>query len=97
LRAAHWVASRHGLDAELVDIEAGRAVPAQEVIEELLAFTRPALEEHGDWEEVSTLVGDTLERGNGASRQRRAYERAGRLEEVVDMLIEETAWEAQSA
>jgi carboxylate-amine ligase len=91
LRAAHWVASRHGLGAELVDVEAGRAVPAREVIEKLLTFARPALEEHGDWEEVSALVGDTLNRGNGARRQRRAYERRGRLEGVVDMLIEEAA------
>jgi hypothetical protein len=36
-------------------------------------------------------VGETLRGGNGASRQRRAYERAGRLEEVMGMLIEETA------
>ena len=90
LRAAHWVASRHGLDAELVDVEAERAVPAREVIEKLLVFARPALEEHSDWEEVSALVHDTLEQGNGAGRQRRAYGRAGRLEDVVDMLIEET-------
>ena len=91
LRAAHWLASRHGLDAELADVEAGRAVPAREVIENLLAFARPALEEHGDWEEVSALVSETLEGGNGARLQRRAYERAGRLEDVVDMLVEETA------
>jgi carboxylate-amine ligase len=91
LRAAHWVASRHGLDAELVDVEAERAVPAREVAEKLLAFARPALEEHGDWEEVSSLVRETLERGNGARRQRLAYERAGRLEAVVDILVEETA------
>jgi glutamate---cysteine ligase / carboxylate-amine ligase len=91
LRTAHWVASRYGLDAELVDVEAGRAVQAREVIEALLAFTRPALEEQGDWVEVSALVDATLEQGNGARRQRRAYERAGRLEDVVDMLIEETA------
>ena len=90
LRTAHWAASRYGLDAELVDLEAQRAVPAREVIEALLAFTRPALEEHGDWEDVSKLTRETLERGNGARRQRRAYERAGRLEDVVDMLIEET-------
>jgi carboxylate-amine ligase len=90
LRAAHWVASRYGLDAELVDVEDECAVPAREVIEKLLVFARPALEEHSDWEEVSALVHDTLEQGNGAGRQRRAYERAGRLEDVVDMLIEET-------
>ncbi len=91
LRTAHWVASRYGLDAHLVDLEAKRAAPARGVIEALLAFTRPALEEHGDWEEVSALVRETLDQGNGARRQRRAYERAGRLEDVVDMLIEETA------
>ncbi|CAA9415060.1 MAG: hypothetical protein AVDCRST_MAG01-01-1867, partial [uncultured Rubrobacteraceae bacterium] len=91
VRAAHFVASRHGLDADLVDVEARRSVPAREMVEKLLAFTRPALEEFGDWEEVSSLVGETLRGGNGASRQRRAYGRAGRLEEVVDMLIEETA------
>ncbi len=90
LRAAHWHASRHGLDAELVDAEAGRAVPAWEMIEKVLGFARPALEEEGDWGEVAALVRETLERGNGASRQRRAYERAGRLEDVVDTLIEET-------
>ncbi len=91
VRAAHFVASRHGLDADLVDVEARRSVPAREMIEKLLAFARPALEEFGDWEEVSSLVGETLRGGNGASRQRRAYGRAGRLEEVVGMLIEETA------
>jgi glutamate---cysteine ligase / carboxylate-amine ligase len=91
LRAAHWIASRYGLDADLVDVEAGHLAPAREVVEILLAFTRPALEEHGDWEEVSALAHETLEHGNGASRQRRAYERRRRLEDVADMLIEETA------
>ena len=91
VRAAHWRASRDGLDGELLDLEVGRAVPAREMIEKLLAFVRPALEEAGDWEEVSTLLRITLEDGNGARRQRRAYEREGNLEDVVDMLVEETA------
>jgi carboxylate-amine ligase len=91
LHAANRRASRYGLDAELLDMEAGLIVPAREMIEKLLAFARPALEESGDWEEVSFLARDTLERGNGASRQREVYRRAGRLEDVVDMLIEETA------
>jgi carboxylate-amine ligase len=91
LRAAHWVASRYGLGADLVDVEAGHLVPAKEVIEKLLAFTRRALEEHGDWKEVSVLVGDTLKRGNGAVRQCQVYERSGKLGDVVDALIEDTA------
>jgi glutamate---cysteine ligase / carboxylate-amine ligase len=91
LRAAHWVASRYGLGADLVDVEAGHLAPAKAVIEKLLAFTRRALEEHGDWKEVSVLVGDTLKRGNGAVRQCQVYERSGKLEDVVDVLIEDTA------
>jgi carboxylate-amine ligase len=91
LRAAHWIASRYGLDAELVDAEAGHAVPAKKMIEKLLLFVRPALEEHGDWEEVSALAGETLKQGNGANRQRWVYERAGQLGDVVDTLIEMTA------
>ena len=92
VRAAHFMASRHGLDADLVDLEAGRAVPARMMIDKTLAFARPALEDFGDWDEVSSLVRDLVEgEGNGASRQRRTYERTGRLEDVVDMLVEETA------
>jgi carboxylate-amine ligase len=90
LRAAHWIASRYGLEAKLVDVEAGRAAPAREVIQKLLLFVRPVLEEHDDWEEVSSLVDETLERGTGATSQRRVYERTGKLEDVVDALIEET-------
>ena len=96
LHGAHWLTSRDGLEAKLLDVESEHAVPAREVIEKLLAFTRPALEEAGDWEEVSALVRETLERGNGADRQRQAYERAGRLEDVVDMLIEDTIRETGS-
>jgi glutamate---cysteine ligase / carboxylate-amine ligase len=90
LRAAHWIASRYGLEAKLVDVEAGRAVTAREVIQKLLLFVRPVLEEHDDWEEVSSLVDETLERGTGATSQRRVYERTGKLEDVVDALIKET-------
>ncbi|HVF87584.1 MAG TPA: carboxylate-amine ligase [Pyrinomonadaceae bacterium] len=91
LRAAKWRAARYGLDADLVDVEAGRAAPAGELIEKLLAFLRPALEEHGEWDEVSSLVRETIERGTGATRQRGAFARSGRLEDVVDLILAETA------
>ncbi len=52
---------------------------------------RPALEAEGDWDEVRAQVQDTLERGNGAQRQRAAYQRAGRWEDVVDLIVAETA------
>jgi len=88
---AHWLAARYGLEAELMDVEEERTVPAPQMIEKMMIYLRPALEENGDWQEVSALVGSTLKHGNGAMRQRQTYEHAGRLQDVVHLLIEETA------
>ena len=91
LRAAHWRASRYGLEGELLDVEEERVVPAGYAIQKLLDFARPVLEELGDWDEVSGTARETLQRGNGATRQRAVYRRTGSLEAVVDMLVDETA------
>jgi len=91
IRAAHWRAARYGLDTELIDIGQERAVPAHELVERFLAFVRPALEEYGDWDEISSIVRETMQRGPGATRQREAYKRTGRLEDVVDLIVAETA------
>jgi glutamate---cysteine ligase / carboxylate-amine ligase len=91
LRAARWRAARHGLDADLVDVLAGRARPAAELLGVFLAAVRPGLEAAGDLEEVTGLVEATLARGTGAARQRAAFRRTGRVESVVDLVIEETA------
>lgn len=91
LRAAKWRAARYGLEAELIDVKDERALPVFEVIEQLLLHLRPALEEYGDWEEVSEIVRATLTRGNGATRQRAAFRRADNFEDVVDLIMAETA------
>lgn len=91
LRAAHWRAARFGLDGELVDVVNQRSVPAAELVQSLLHFVRPALEQSGDWDEVQALVQMTLERGNGAQRQRAVYERSGDMLAVVDFIVAETA------
>jgi carboxylate-amine ligase len=91
LRAAKWRAARYGLDADLIDTQAERSVPAAEMIETLLSFVRPALEELEEWDEVSALVRETIGRGTGAKRQREAYAHSGRLEDVVDLIVAETA------
>jgi carboxylate-amine ligase len=91
LRAARWRASRFGLDGELIDVFAGKSVPARRLIESMLAYVRPALEDLGDWDEVSAVVRRTLEQGNAAKRQLWAYAQAGRLEDVVDLVVRETA------
>jgi carboxylate-amine ligase len=79
------------LDTELIDVDAKRAVRARELVETFLAFVRPSLEEYGDWDEISSIVRETMQRGTGATRQREAYKRTGRLEDVVDLIVAETA------
>ncbi len=91
LRVAHWYAARYGLEAELIDVGAVQVMPAHALIEQFLAFVRDALEAEGDWDEVAAQVQDTLQRGNGAQRQRTAYRRTGRWEDVVDLIVAETA------
>ncbi|MBW4576029.1 MAG: carboxylate-amine ligase [Aphanothece sp. CMT-3BRIN-NPC111] len=91
IRAANWRAARYGLDEDLIDIGAMKTVPARELIEAFLTFVRPALEEYGEWEEVSSIVRETMQHGTGATRQRQAYKRTGRLEDVVDLIVQETA------
>ncbi|MDV2997103.1 MAG: putative glutamate--cysteine ligase 2 [Chroococcidiopsis sp. SAG 2025] len=90
VRAAVWRAARYGLDTELIDLDAGRAIPAAKLVEKFLAFVRPSLEEYRDWDEISSLVQQTMQHGNGATRQREAYKRAGHLEDVVDLIVAET-------
>jgi glutamate---cysteine ligase / carboxylate-amine ligase len=91
LRAAKWRAARFGLEGELIDVWGRNAVPAARMVEALLTFLRPTLESLGEWDEVSGLVRQILGRGNGATRQRRAYQKSGRLEDVVDLILDETS------
>jgi len=90
LRAATWRAARYGVGGTLIDVEARAAVPAAELIDRFLARLRPALEEFGDWDEISELVGRTLAEGTGADRQRRVRAATGELGPVVDFIVEAT-------
>lgn len=91
IRVAHWRAARFGLAAELLDLEQQQAVPAQQLVEKFLSWLRPALEEAGDWDEVSLIVHQTIKQGIGASRQREVYQRRGDLRDVVDFIVAQTA------
>ena len=84
LRLATWRAARYGLDGELIDVCGGESVPAEELVEQFLSYLRPALEDNGEWKEVCSLVERLIHRGTGASRQREAFQRAQRLEDVVE-------------
>ena len=52
---------------------------------------RAQLEESGDWPLVHDLANRSLRLGTSAARQRRAMQCRGRLTDVVDQLIAETA------
>ncbi len=86
VQTARWRAARYGLSGSLVDLRRRRTAPAAEVVGLLLAHLRPALEEQGDWDELSGLVERTLTDGNGADRQRAALARRGDLGDVIDLL-----------
>ncbi|MDT5175176.1 MAG: glutamate---cysteine ligase / carboxylate-amine ligase, partial [Mycobacterium sp.] len=90
-RAALWRAARSGLEGDLVDVNSPASKPASEVVNELVAALRPQLEQSGDWDIVSELARQVLIVGTSSARQRRALRRRGRLTDVVDQLIAETA------
>ncbi len=89
-RPAVWRAARFGLEGTLIDLDGCRSAPAPEVVDRMLDLLRPALEDSGDWERVSSLVAGVVAGGTGAVRQRRAFERRHRLEDVVDLVVAET-------
>ena len=98
-RAAIWRAARSGLEGDLVDVTGPASRPAAEVVTELVRSLRPQLEDAGDWDIVSELTREVLIAGTSSARQRRALRRRGRLADVVDQLIAETAgrWPSTAA
>lgn len=76
MQAATWHAARHGLSGTLLD-QAGRLRSGADVLCALLRHIRPALEENGDYREVSSLVHRLLQQGTAAERQRRALAATG--------------------
>ncbi|WP_425855316.1 carboxylate-amine ligase [Micromonospora sp. DT46] len=95
LRAAYWRAARDGLEGALLEVGTGRLRPAREVLGEMVAWLAPVLRAGGDEELVRGWLGRLLAVGSGAVRQREAAARRGRLTDVVDFLVAETAVDAR--
>lgn len=91
LRLAYWRAARDGLNGHGVDVHTGRLIPAAELAKRLLATARPMLADYGELERVTRWLRELITGGDGASRQRHAAARRGRLTDVVDHLIGQTA------
>jgi carboxylate-amine ligase len=60
------------------------------VLESLVSLVEGALADAGDRDLVTDLAERLLSRGNGATRQRSAYEAHGSLEHVVQDLVDRT-------
>ena len=91
-----WIAARHGLDGEMVDLPGLRARADQGARQ---AALRPARGTRGGPRLGERLEGieDLLERGNGAHRQQVVYEANHDLHEVVREIAEASVPEQSSA
>src|SRR5690242_10367301 len=84
LRAAYWKAAREGLDGDAVDLTESHApVPAIDLLGRLVDRIRPALDAVGDYDMVRAELTRIAEQGNGAMRQRRAWQRSHDIDDVL--------------
>jgi glutamate---cysteine ligase / carboxylate-amine ligase len=84
LKAAYWKSARDGLDGDAVDLlESHDCVPARTLLDHLVEHVRPALEATGDYDLVLDELHRVTEEGNGAIRQRRAWQRRHEVSDVV--------------
>ncbi|SCE95080.1 carboxylate-amine ligase [Micromonospora coriariae] len=90
LVGAHWRAAHDGLEGDGVDVTTGELRPAWELLDRFVERMRPALEQHGDWAEVTDLLSGLRRHGSGAARQRAVFARTGRLIDVVQDVARQT-------
>jgi carboxylate-amine ligase len=84
-----WLAARHGLDGQLVDLPKTDRVPVVDLARRLIKRLRPHAEELGSATELEGLE-EILENGDGASRQLVVYEANHDLREVVREILDAT-------
>ncbi len=81
-----WLAARHGLDGEIVDLPSSDKVGTKALTRRLLERLTPYAQDLGS-EGALEGIRDLLERGNGASRQIVVYEANHDLNEVMAEII----------
>ncbi|HWT91924.1 MAG TPA: carboxylate-amine ligase [Solirubrobacteraceae bacterium] len=84
-----WLAARHGLDGELVDLPTNDRVTTKALVRRLLDRLREHAQDLGA-EDALEGVEDLLARGTGAHRQRVVYEANRDLREVMAEIVEAT-------
>jgi carboxylate-amine ligase len=85
-----WLAARHGLDGDIVDLPSSDRIPMKALASRLLERLTPYAQDLGA---ANTLDGirDLLKRGNGASRQLLVYVPNSDLNEVMASIIKAAA------
>ena len=84
-----WVAARHGLGGELVDLPSRERVRTSELARRLVDRLTGHAEDLGSASELSGIE-DLLENGSGAARQLVVYEANHDLREVVGEIVDKT-------
>jgi len=84
-----WLAARHGLEGELVDLPSSDRVGTKELARRLLDRLRGHAEDLGSAAELAGIE-DLLARGNGAARQLVVYEANHDLNEVMAEIVDAT-------
>jgi carboxylate-amine ligase len=86
LRGHLWRAARDGLTGQCPHPITGDLAPAQAILGELFTLLTPMLRDSGDFDFADEGFSLLRVTGGGADRQRKAFERAQRAEDVVDLL-----------
>jgi carboxylate-amine ligase len=85
-----WLAARHGLEGELVDLPSFERVGTRALARRLLDRMREHCQDLGSAAELEA-VEDLLERGNGAARQAVVYEANSDMRELMAEIVDATA------
>ena len=80
-----WRASRYGVDGTLIDFGKEEEVNTRALINELLDFVDPVLDHLGSRHRIAN-VHKILEKGTGADRQLKVFEKTKNLVSVVDYI-----------
>jgi glutamate---cysteine ligase / carboxylate-amine ligase len=84
-----WLAARHGMDGELVDLPERRLVSAKDLARRLYDRLREHAQDLGSEEELEGIK-DIIDHGNGAARQRVVYEANHDYGEVIREIVAAT-------
>ncbi len=85
-----WLAARHGLEGEIVDLPHSERIPMRTLARRLIDRMRDHCKDLGSTSDLEA-VEDLLDRGNGASRQVVVYEANHDLHEVMAEIVAATA------